>query len=295
MILSKKILAIILAFFVIDNVFGYLLVEVSKRSSFRYSQLYTNPINADVVFIGNSIAVNSFYSPSFNKLTGLKSFNLSFNGLTFPIINILIDDYLQRNTKPKVIYIEISGLSSNQSDILTNFKQYIPDSELIANRIKSIYPGVYYSSLVSKSFPYNSEFFLRTMYYLIKDDQSWINMNSISESRYNMLDAAERHKLVLKDMSRIEILEFSDLVKSLSKKGVKVVPVLAPIIDKYRDKKEIDEYINNFEKNTGTRVVDLSDSDLDIEMFADSIHTNKKGAEIVINKLILISKSFNLI
>jgi len=293
--LSKIILAVIIAFFLLDNTLGFMLQELSKKSSFRYAKLYTEPINADVVFVGNSIAVNAFHSPSFNKITGLKSFNLSFNGLTFPIINILISDYLQHNAKPKVVYIEISGLSNKPSDMLSNFKQYIPYSELFSARIKDIYPSIYYTSLASKSFAYNSEFSLRTLYYLLKDDQEWINMGSISKSSYKLLDFDTRHELLLREMTNLEINQFSDMVKTLSSQGVRVVPVMAPVIDKYYDKEEVHKYISNFERDTGSKVINLSDSVSDVEMFSDSIHTNIKGATLIMKKLILISKDLDLI
>ena len=286
MSLFKKILLILGLCLLIDRTLGFIFYGISKHSSFRFSELYTGSINADVLFVGNSIAVNAFHAPTFNKKTDMTAFNLSFNGLTFPLTEILITDYLENNEKPQVIFIEISGLSNVPSDLLANFKQFMSNSELLSARLKKIHPPVYYASLVSKTFSYNSEFFLRTVYYLFKDDQAWINKNFIPESTYSSLTVETRHELLLRPMSSLEIDQFRNLASSMASKGIIIVPVMAPIIDKYYDAYEVNSYVQNFENDTGLKVLNLAGLIDDFEMFADSIHTNLKAAPLIMEHII---------
>ncbi|VAW62808.1 hypothetical protein MNBD_GAMMA11-1700 [hydrothermal vent metagenome] len=76
------------------------------------------------------------------------------------------------------------------------------------------------------------------------------------------------------------------MVVEYREKGIIVIPVLAPLIDKYRNKKVIDAYVSDINSYLKVDVVDLSYAINEIDMFADAMHTNEKGARIIVNKLL---------
>ncbi len=284
MILPKKLLILIISFFIFDYVIGFSLLKLSTISKIRYSRLYKEEINADVVFIGNSRAINSFYTPHFDKLSGLTSINLAYNGLTLPIAKVFIGDYLQRNKLPKVIVMEVTFFEKSY-EVLPNFKQYIFDSPSLQKLMKEHYPYVYYTSLISKSYTYNSEYFLRTLYYINKTDQDWINRYTISKEYYESIKTIKRLELINKP-DDISMIILRRIIEECNDKGVKVVLVLSPIIDKCRNESDIDKYISFIENRSGLKIIDLSDLLDDINMFADTIHTNEQGAFLIAEKLI---------
>jgi len=56
------------------------LEQMTKRSNFRYSRMYYQNADAEILLLGNSRGL-MFYQPEVEKLTNKKSFNFSYNGL----------------------------------------------------------------------------------------------------------------------------------------------------------------------------------------------------------------------
>jgi len=283
--LIKKILIIITAFFIFDSVISTALLKLSKISQIRYSRLYYEKINADILFIGNSRAINTFYSPYFDKLSNTKSINLSYNGLTLPLINVFVNDYLNRNKAPKIIFIEVTCITDGYFGF-PNFKQYMFDSPMIKKIIKEYYPKIYYTSIISKLYLFNSEYFLRTLYYLKKQDQNWINRYKIKEEFYNNLLKTNENIFLLKTIEESLMKMFIELITVCRQKGITIIPVLAPILDRCRNENNIDNYISDFEKRTKLKIINLSRAIDDISMFSDTVHTNDRGAYLIAKKLI---------
>jgi len=167
--LIKKIIFIIIAFFALDYLLSTTLHEISSNSNIRYSRLFNQSINADVVFIGNSRAVNTFYTPYIEEKFAFQAINLSYNGLSAPMVELFLNEYLQRNDVPNMIVLEVTALK-NHFDALKNFKQYSFDSNALMLLLKEHYPEIYYASKLAKTFAYNSEYFLRTLYFFNHSD-----------------------------------------------------------------------------------------------------------------------------
>lgn len=288
MSLIKKALILILAFFVLDCLISIPLFWLSDISMIRYSRLYNETINADVVFIGNSRAVNSFYAPFFTELSNKKSINLAYNGLTLPVAKVFLDDYLQRNQPPKIIFVEVTCLQDDYAS-LPNFKQYSLRSPGLKKLLKEHYPAIYQASIISKSYLFNSEYFLRTLYYLNKSDQTWVNRYSIRENYYRRMQGGG-DLAILAMIGEPAMHMFTGMIKEYSELGITIIPVLAPIIDKGRNTKAVRVYLSDFEHRSKLKVVDLSALIDDRRMFADAIHTNDKGAYVIANELTRLSE-----
>jgi len=280
--LIKNLFKLIIVFFIIDSMISFAFLELSKLSKIRYSRLYYEKINADVIFIGNSRGRNSFDSPYFETLSGKKSISLSYNALPLSLVKVFLGDYLERNTLPEIIFIEVHCISDAGYYGLLNFKQYMFNSVALKNMIKKYYPIDYYASMISKSYIFNSEYFIRTLYHITKNDQSWINRFRISQEYYNNLKQNEDDFLLQKiDESSMKI--FTEIVQKY--KGITIIPVLAPIIDKCRNDENINSFISDFESRTQLKIINYSQAISDISMFADTIHTNDAGARFITKKL----------
>jgi len=281
--LIKNLFKLLIVFFIIDCMISFALSELSKLSKIRYSRLYYTNINADVIFIGNSRGRNGFDSPYFEKLSGKKSINFSYNALPLSLVKVFLDDYLERNQLPEIIFIEVHCISDGYYGLL-NFKQYMFNSSSLKDMIQKNYPIHYYASMISKSYIFNSEYFIRTLYYITKNDQSWMNRFRISKKYYKNLKQHEDDFLFQKiDESSMKI--FTELVQKYTYQGITVIPVLAPIIEKCRNDENINNYISDFESRTHLKIVNYSQAISDIRLFADKIHTNDAGARFITKKL----------
>ncbi len=278
--LLKMLVFLLISFIGMDYGVGALLHTLSTKSQIRFSKLYYGTNNADLVILGNSRAVNSFYAPYLESTYKLKTLNLAYNGLSMPIIKVLLDDYLKSNMAPRYVAIEVTSLESSYK-VLPNLKQYMIDSPSIKGLVRTHYPDIYNASLLSRAFIYNSEYFLRTLYYLRKSDQSWINRYAITKELYEQLSTSS-HKIALFDkLDEDSITALNEIIHVCDAYNIEVILILAPVIDKVRDKVVINNYIARIENSTGLEVVNLSGAINDIDMFADSIHTNEKGARFL--------------
>ena len=93
------LLAIIIAG---DHLLALALHQVLVRSQFRYSRLYRGGNDADVVIIGDSRGVHSFYAPALEQMTGLRALNLSYNSLSPHVAEAVLMDYLDHNRAPRI-------------------------------------------------------------------------------------------------------------------------------------------------------------------------------------------------
>lgn len=276
----RMLIFIVLAFVIIDFGTSRALHKFSEISQIRFSKLYYRVIDADMLIFGNSRAVNSFYAPYLEKLYRMKVFNLAYNGLSMPVAKTLFDDYLLRNKAPRYVIIEVSALGSDYKALL-NLKQYMYDSVGLKAMVRDEYSDVYYASHLSRTYIYNSEYFLRTLYYLEKTDQDWINHYSISKELYESLGTKDVESTTLSIHDSESMSSLKAIVSRCIDEGIEVVLVLAPIIDKIRVTDVVGEYVRNIEKETGLKVLDMSDVIPSLDMFADSKHTNEKGAEFL--------------
>lgn len=194
---SKKVALLVLFIFqvfTIDRSMDLILNKASSSSQIRFSRLYNGSINADIVMLGNSRGVNAFYAPAMEKNYKIRAFNLSFNGMSMDIAAVLWEDFLKYNKKPSVVAIEISCITMGDT-LLHDLKQYIDDSSLINEKIQTNFPSTYYTQKIFKTYKYNSEFFFRTLYYLNKTDQTWINRYKISKEYYDTLKRQEKSQI----------------------------------------------------------------------------------------------------
>ena len=274
----KKIIFVVMAFFALDYLISDNLHKISSASNIRYSRLFYQSIHADVIFIGNSRAVNTFYTPYIEKQFSFQAINLAYNGLSAPLMELFINEYLQRNEAPDTIVLEVTALK-NDYDVLKNFKQYTFDSKALMLLLNKHNPEIYYASRLAKTFAYNSEYFLRTLYYLNRSDQDWINRYQIEPDFYEKIQPSDKKLDLLEFVDKQSMDSLRRIINVCRQNNIRLKLVLAPILDKMRNKEDIDAYVKDIENRSHMDVTDLSAVVNKISYFADTIHSNEKGAE----------------
>ncbi|MDB4450303.1 hypothetical protein N9127_04500, partial [Akkermansiaceae bacterium] len=181
----------VLLWFAGDRISGIVLDKVAEQSKFRYAKLYKGGNTYDYLVLGNSRGVNSFLVPELNKLTGRKGFNLSYNGASPHVIEALLSDYYERNEAPKMIVYEVSNLNGSGNGFISNMKPFIGKSDGLSEQYSESNPDAYRATQLTHLYRYNTELFLRVLYYIPQTDQGWINgytMDPAMIENYNPAD-----------------------------------------------------------------------------------------------------------
>lgn len=262
------------------------LDAIISKSSFRFSMLYfkSNKMDNEILCIGNSRGINSFYTPGINEKYAVKSFNLSYNGLKMALVKVFLDDYLDNHHYPKKVFIEVSNVFN--SDSFTNFSEFNLYSSKSKKLNKAIKETSMNTHLISSIFPiyrYNSELLYRSIYYLDKPDQDWINRYTISEELNNEVLGMMPENF---EINKSDLIILQKIVDKLKNDNIEVCLFVAPYLPNYLAKiNNLSDQIKFMEKATGITVIDLSGLLTKPEYFADRIHTNEKGAILIADKL----------
>lgn len=245
----------------------------------------------EILCIGNSRGVNSFYSPYINNTFSLKSYNLSYNGLNLSIEKILLEDYLENHNKPKAVFIEVSNVfNSNSKPYYESFNMYSSKSKRINEKIKETDLNTYILSATFPLYRYNNEFLFRSLFYMFKADQNWINRYKITEGfNQKVLEMPTKNF----SCNKKDLMILRQIVVMLKKKDVNVYLYLAPYLPNYLSKiNNLSFQIAYIEKEIGVKVINLSRSLSKPDFFSDRVHINEEGAKLVANLLIRSSNPY---
>ncbi|MEM0970540.1 MAG: hypothetical protein AAGJ31_14385, partial [Verrucomicrobiota bacterium] len=155
-----------------DRLGGLLLRGLTAQSQLRFSRLYAGKAEADILILGDSRGVNSFYAPSLGQKLKKRVFNLSYNGLSPMDAELLFADYLDSHSAPDLLLLEITNLRSSSFSLVPELSMYLGQSRrLRATLSQEALPPTSLSWL----YRYNNELFLRSLFYLPQSDQTWIN------------------------------------------------------------------------------------------------------------------------
>lgn len=278
----KGILIFLVILFAGDRLISFALDQLVSRSQFRYVRLYESKMSEDVIMIGNSRGVNSFYTPYLKKAYGINAVNLSYNGLPTKIATTFLEDYIEHQQKPKAIFIEVSSLFvrydfTKKSAIQYNF--FAPYSEKLDDMIRESGQWTYLLYHIFGLTRYNSEFFFRALAYLRNDDSSWINRYRIKPAILKMTEKMADFDVYLNEASLQNLADFLDTAEQ---QNIEVRLVLAPYLPMYQEKmSNLEEVIVKVENITGKKIYNYSHALDKTEYFSDRVHTNDNGANVL--------------
>lgn len=266
-----------------DRIGGWLLGKVAHDSQFRYSRLYRGDAECDLLFVGNSRGL-VFYQPYIEEKTGLTTCNLSYNGMPVELANILVKDYLDRHSPPKILVLDVTLLDKRMDQkLVTGFNSYTPRSERLSDFMRDSFPNDYYAGKVANLYRYNSEVFQRAFFYWKKSDEDWLLDRVISPT---MQKDAEKLPTFNYDFTPDMLKNLADLVAYAKGKGVRVELVVNPYFPPFAAKiGNLAAMKTEVEKATGLPVRDYSNTVAGVAGFGDYQHLNKNGAKEYLDKL----------
>lgn len=266
-----------------DRLGGWGLSKLVDRSQFRYSRLYQESAEAEILLLGNSRGL-SFFQPAIEEVTGQSTFNLSYNGMPVDLMKILVEDYLERYPAPKTVLIDITLCDRFNEQLVAGFGPYRHYSERLDSLIKMSDAKVWWAGRVSHLFRYNSEVFQRALYYLGRSDEDWLLDRTITPGLIETLAAPDYTFVFGYPEETIAIL--NKLVKRLQQSGVQVRLVINPYFPSFRDKMiGLDRLKEQVEDITNQPVHDFSRAVEGLEYFGDFQHLNQNGSRVYIDLL----------
>jgi hypothetical protein len=253
-----------------DHLLALALDQILIRSQFRYSRLYRGGNDADIVIIGDSRGVNSFYAPALEQMTGLRALNLSYNSLSPHVAEAVLLDYLERNRTPRMVVIEATSAITSGA-VASQLRTYAGLSPRMAALYARDHPFEARAARLFWLFPLNSEFFLEALHYMRRSDQDWIMRDVIP-------DALRRgnHFAPIQPLPD-EIDALARLVRELQQRGIEVRIVIAPYAP-VRQPTNTPQFIALIEGRTGVRVWNYVGAVKELDSFADTVHLNERGS-----------------
>jgi hypothetical protein len=261
-----------------DRAGAFVCSRVLLASQFRFSRVYRGGSNADVVVIGDSRGVHSFYAPTIERLTGRPALNLSFNSMSVPIAEALLADYLEHNAKPRMVIIETTCVVVDRG-LVSELRTYAGLSKRLEALYAREHPRAAAAGRLFRLLPYDSEFFLRALMYLRRSDQDWINRNVIAPQ----LAAGPRGRWSPRPHQE-NLDALGRLVPMLRARGIEVKLVIAPYHRSVMV--NMNEIIHGITRTVpGAPVLNYADAIEDSRYFADGVHMNANGSDVFLRML----------
>lgn len=255
-----------------DRLFSWALNRVLVRSEFRYSRLYRGGNDADVLILGDSRGVHSFYAPAFEEIAGLRAFNLSYNSMSPRIAEAVLLDYLDRNRPPRLVIIEVTS-AATEGALTSELRTYASFSPRLSALYAEAHP---YAAVAGRAFrllQLNSGFYLEALHYMRRSDQDWINRSSMPAGLRTAPPDVWK-------MPRPENLgALSRIVAELRRGGIEVRLVIAPYCPAPRN---MGEFAKVVAQSVRMQIWDYKAAMCDPEDFADPIHLNERGSRALL-------------
>ena len=275
--------ALVAVIFIGDRIGGFFLEKMVAESQFRYSRLYHSTDNADVILLGNSRGL-TFYQPEIERLTGLSTLNLSYNGLPMDLGKTLVEDYLDHHAAPKTLVIDVTMCERKNAALVTSFKTYAAASPRLAELLRGTDATAFWSSQLLHLYRYNSEVFQRAAFYRSKSDKDWLLDRTITAAMVNDATLGGFKKGLEGD----EVRHVAELVAYAQARGVAVQLVISPYFPRFAEHIEqpfLHPLTDAVEKATGLTVHNYATLLADATDFGDYQHPNKRGSLKYIQKL----------
>lgn len=276
-----------LAFAVADRVVAWGLERLLLKSQFRYSVMYRGGLEAEVVILGNSRGVNGFYAPDLARALGRRVLNLSFNGLSAEMGEVLLLDYLERNPAPRRLWLEVTNL--HNGGLNGNVLQlYGGMSPRLAEAWRAEQPTTaWMQRWVSQAYRFSGEFYLRALYYLRRSDQDWINRYRIDEAFAARFVPTEAMQAGWAAPAPERLAALRRTIEIAEAAGIEVSLVVTPYLPNYI--KGIEAYPvwrSEVERVLGRPILDLSHALEKAAHFADPLHMNLEGFRVLLPELL---------
>ena len=275
--------ALVAVFFAGDRLAGYLLSRAVEASEFRYSRLYTDRAEADVLLVGNSRGL-TYYQPALERLTNRSTFNLSYNGLPIEVASALAQDYLDRYGAPAVMLADVTMLDLDNPALTQDFRVYTPYSQRLDGLLRDSFPNIWGGTRLSHLSRFGGEVAQRAFYYIGRTDETWLLDRIMPEG---VAAAAAEFEPLDNGYTPERVALFAEMVRRFREAGTEVYLTINPYYPAYaKTIGKLDALMADVEAATGLEVHDYSQAIESRELFGDYQHLNKAGAEVFLAGLV---------
>lgn len=273
-----------------DRCGAWLLDRLTRRSEQRFARLYRGAIHEPaVIVLGSSRGVNAIHAVDARERTGVNFLNLSYNGMSMEIAEAVLRDYLDRNAQPAMVVLEASNLNL-PNNLLADLKLYSHASPHLRDLLRRDQPTVYRASRLMRLYTFNSELFLRTLYYLNRSDQSWANVRQITQAYAETYEVAARDAALLASLRPRNIEALERILERCAAEGIPVRLLVAPYLPRHRQGlHEFATWLATVRATTepfGVWLHDYSQAVIEAKYFADATHLNREGSDRLLDALL---------
>lgn len=172
-------LALLVAVLAGDRAASAVLRRPLMCSGFRFSRALRSGVDAGVVVLGDSRGVTSIDVAEVERFSGMRTFSLAYNGMPLSASEELLLDYLDRNRPPRLAVIEVTSAVESPA-FIAELRTYADLSPRIAALYAGEHPVAARAGHLFTLLHYDSEIYLRALYYVRRSDQDWTNRASMS-------------------------------------------------------------------------------------------------------------------
>jgi hypothetical protein len=245
---------------------------VLRQSDFRFAALYDGRLTGEVAIFGDSRAVHGFYAPDLTETLCRPVVSLAYNGIGIETVAALIRDAQTHLPDLQVAVIEVTALFS-QDGLTPAFRAFAPHSPALQTRLAEVSPTTLPWPQIFRSSALNSDLFYRSLLYLGRSDQTWINRGG-SVSAGEIAKAQATPKGVL---SEAGVRVLAETIKRLETADIEPVLIAGPVHSARRG----GNWPAALAHRLGHPVHDLRRAVPDDAGFADPIHLNLGGARVL--------------
>ncbi|MGH9887304.1 MAG: hypothetical protein ACREBE_17380 [bacterium] len=279
-----RLLALAALVFVGDRLLAWAGSSALRSSELRFSVAARGAIATDVLVLGDSRAVNSFWPPELKRASHLSAFSLAFNGMSALTAEALLRDELARNPAPRVIVLEVTCVRDNH-DLVKALAPYWSTSPSLDALARAQFPRSHAAAGVSHLFALNGEIFLRGLRYLDQSDQDWVNRFAMTPEILAAARATAPFELVAREENLVAL---GRMVALAREHGAELRLVIAPYLPEFiAHATNWDPFVAEIQQAAGAseRIWDYGHADPDPAHFADRLHLNASGAVPFIERL----------
>jgi hypothetical protein len=255
-----------------DRLFSWMMEQVLLRSQFRYSRLYRGHIDTDILILGDSRGVHSFYAPAIEEITGMHAFNLSYNSMSPKIAEAVLLDYLNRNRPPRLVIIEPTG-SVVGNQLSSELRTYATLSPRLETLYSEAHPYAAMAGNIFHLLNLNSGFYIEALHYMRRSDQDWIYRLSMPAA------LRDRPAYRLGEPREENLAALSRMVRELRRRNIEVRLVIAPYCPMPLN---MNEHAIVFARSAGIPMWNYSDAIHEPNDFADGVHLNERGSRLLL-------------
>lgn len=268
-----------------DRVLAWVCGRAVAASEIRFTRALRGGETAGVVVLGDSRGVTCCHAPSLSDRLGVPVLNLSYDMMSTDIAEAVLLDYLDRNAQPRLVILEVSNVMHSR-DLLMELRPWADLSPRLATLLARYRPDIAMVGDISHLYRFNGEPFLRSLYYLVRSDQHWLNTKRILPEA---VAATRRSEPFAFPVMEHNLQALRRIVSATRARGIALLLVVSPFLPDYlANVTNLREWLDSIREAAGAEVPlwDATRALTAIDAFADPIHLSERGSMELLDRML---------